>query len=225
MAHTRGIRKRTGGEGVRKEVATREARKSAPATGGVWKPEVCALNLLIRQREIVENLTQDLVSNGFKMNDRLSKRLSAIVVQSLAIDEIADSSLKASELMQTSHDVLYTLEATEICTDVWSDVRALYKSTSETDYGAFNATIKKSNVFSLFVYTIMHKAQMRMDPSITYQQWHEMLKNAYDKHKPEEILHWSKYLDDTDMPSDDEEDGDGCAEGSDESKGSVGDDE
>ena len=225
MAHTRGIRKRTGGEGVRKLAARKEARRSAPATGGVWKPKVRALNLLIRQHEIVDNLTRDLVCSGFKMNDRLSKRLSEIVVQSLAIDKIADSSLKASELMQASHNVLYDLQATEICTPVWIDVRSLYTSTSETDYEAFNAKIKKSKVFSLFVYTIMHRAQMRLHTSITYQQWDEMLKNAYDQHKPEEILNWSDHLDDTDMFPDDEEDGDGCAEGSDESKGSVGDDE
>lgn len=224
MAHTRGIRKKTGGMGVRKQVATKAARMSAPATGGVWKPKVRAVSLLIRQSEIVDKLTQDLVSPGFKMNDGLSKRLSEIVVQSLAIDKIASCSLKASELMQASNNVLWTMEATDLCTIVWSDVRSLYKSTSETHYEAFDAKIKKSDVFLLFVYTIMHKAQMRVNPTITYKKWNAMLKNAYEQHKPEEILHWSNYLDDGEVFIDEEEDGDACAEGSDESEGRCGPD-
>ncbi len=45
MARTKQTaRKSTGGKAPRKQLATKAARKSAPATGGVKKPHRCALN-------------------------------------------------------------------------------------------------------------------------------------------------------------------------------------
>ena len=49
MARTKQTaRKSTGGKAPRKQLATKAARKSAPATGGVKKPHRCALHVLQR---------------------------------------------------------------------------------------------------------------------------------------------------------------------------------
>ena len=48
MARTKQTaRKSTGGKAPRKQLATKAARKSAPATGGVKKPHRCVLSGLI----------------------------------------------------------------------------------------------------------------------------------------------------------------------------------
>ena len=50
MARTKQTaRKSTGGKAPRKQLATKAARKSAPATGGVKKPHRCALDLFKSQ--------------------------------------------------------------------------------------------------------------------------------------------------------------------------------
>ncbi len=47
MARTKQTaRKSTGGKAPRKQLATKAARKSAPATGGVKKPHRCVLHLV-----------------------------------------------------------------------------------------------------------------------------------------------------------------------------------
>lgn len=49
MARTKQTaRKSTGGKAPRKQLATKAARKSAPATGGVKKVYCCALNYRVR---------------------------------------------------------------------------------------------------------------------------------------------------------------------------------
>ena len=48
MARTKQTaRKSTGGKAPRKQLATKAARKSAPATGGVKKPHRCVLRALL----------------------------------------------------------------------------------------------------------------------------------------------------------------------------------
>ncbi|KAL0132570.1 hypothetical protein PUN28_000374 [Cardiocondyla obscurior] len=68
MARTKQTaRKSTGGKAPRKQLATKAARKSAPATGGVKKPHRYSTELLIRKlpfqrlvREIAQDFKTDL---------------------------------------------------------------------------------------------------------------------------------------------------------------------
>uniref|UniRef100_A0A3Q2CAM2 Histone H2A/H2B/H3 domain-containing protein n=1 Tax=Cyprinodon variegatus TaxID=28743 RepID=A0A3Q2CAM2_CYPVA len=57
MARTKQTaRKSTGGKAPRKQLATKAARKSAPATGGVKKPHRYSFLLLIRFIKAYRNL-------------------------------------------------------------------------------------------------------------------------------------------------------------------------
>ena len=172
----------------------------------------------------MEKWTQDFASNGFQMEDSLQWRLSEFVVQSLVIDTIPPCSLKASVLLQRSDDLMRKMDAIDLCSIVWRDVRSKLDMKSETGYKDFDAQIEKSKVFLLFLYTIMHRTQMSIHPRITYEQWNAMLQKAYGKYKPEEIPYWDDYVDDSPYFEDEEESGDACGEGSDESEGSWGDD-
>ena len=52
MARTKQTaRKSTGGKAPRKQLATKAARKSAPATGGVKKPHRCGHSLLLKPHQ------------------------------------------------------------------------------------------------------------------------------------------------------------------------------
>ncbi|CAB9508471.1 Histone H3 [Seminavis robusta] len=62
MARTKQTaRKSTGGKAPRKQLATKAARKSAPVTGGVKKPTVTALELLL---SIAQDYKNDLRFQG-----------------------------------------------------------------------------------------------------------------------------------------------------------------
>lgn len=172
----------------------------------------------------MQQWTEEFASNSFQMNDSLEQRLSEFVVHSLVMDTIPPCSLKASQLLQRSDDLMRKMNAIDLCIVAWRKVRSKLDMKSETGYEDFDAEINKSEVFSLFVYTIMHRTQMSIDPCITYEQWNAMLKKAYDKYKPEEIPYWDDYVDDSPYFEDEEESGDACGEGSDESEGSWGDD-
>jgi hypothetical protein len=65
MARTKQTaRKSTGGKAPRKQLATKAARKSAPATGGVKKPHRCVQTLVLLLVLFVEGFAKNPVCSS-----------------------------------------------------------------------------------------------------------------------------------------------------------------
>ncbi|VDM28597.1 unnamed protein product [Toxocara canis] len=96
MARTKQTaRKSTGGKAPRKQLATKAARKSAPATGGVYRPGTVALREIRRYQKSTELLIRKLpfqrlvrdIAQDFKTDIRF--QLSAV----LALQEASEAYL------------------------------------------------------------------------------------------------------------------------------------
>ena len=90
MARTKQTaRKSTGGKAPRKQLATKAARKSAPATGGVKKPHRCgaaltlaALGLFVRNRPALSLAAREcLVLEGLPLLKMWGLRLALVLLQ------------------------------------------------------------------------------------------------------------------------------------------------
>lgn len=215
MARTKQTaRKSTGGMAPRKALATKAARLSAPATGGLKKLFLDHLALVMRLSFTLRTLMKDFVLVYPDMDDELAKRLSGTYVQLVAMD---DSPVNSRTFTQHCFNVLHEMGGSRFCVAKWRHVRSLYKRTMENDKD-FVAQIKNSEVYSLFVYTILRMKQNDQGkPQIAYKKWSALLLEAYEKFKPEKTPNWDDVLDDTkvfDSDSDDNNDGSGEGKGS-----------
>ena len=103
MARTKQTaRKSTGGKAPRKQLATKAARKSAPATGGVKKPHryrpgTVALREIRRYQKSTELLIRKVSHKSFSVNEcsdicLFSCRSSALSGKSLRISRLTSAS-------------------------------------------------------------------------------------------------------------------------------------
>jgi hypothetical protein len=88
----------------------------------------------------------------------------------------------------------------------------------------FVEQIKNSEVYSLFVYTILVLEQKhKKKPKLSYKKWSDLLRDAYEKFKPGGSEDWDDVLDDS--KEDDEDDRKKDDEGSSDSEDISDDDE
>jgi hypothetical protein len=222
MARTKQTaRKSTGGKAPRMALVTKAARKSAPATGGIKKPYFNIFQFAMRLNTMVSKLMEDFVCADGNIDKDLAMRMSATYVQSVVID---DSPINSRQFAQHCMNLLHIKKGLRVCVAKWSHVRSLFKKTSMQNDKDFVEQIKNSEVYSLFVYTILLLVQKdKKKPKLSYKKWSALLRDAYEQFKPGGSQDWDEVLDDG--KEDDEDDGDACSQGSSDSEDISDDDE
>jgi hypothetical protein len=222
-------RKSTGGMAPRKALATKAARRSAPATGGIKKPCFDIFQFAFRLCMTVGKLAEDFVSANGNMDEDLAKRMSATYLQSVVVDS---SPINSRQFAQHCRNFLRTKKGLRVCVAKWRRVRSLYKKTSMQNDKDFVEQIKNSEVYSLFVYTILVLEQKhKKKPKLSYKKWSALLRDAYEKFKPGGSEDWDDVLDDRkeededDRKEDDEDDRKKDDKGSSDSEDISDDDE
>ena len=195
MARTKQTeRKSIGGLAPRRALATKAARKSAPATGGVKKPARFELSFVTGQLQMLRELMRDVVCNYPHIPDKLATLLSGVYQRSVAID---DSPFDCRYLTQQCFNVLHVCGGSGLCVYEWSDVRAMYESTSSEDEQEFAAKIKKSEVYGLFVYNILcMQRKEHKQPSIPFEEWCTFLRKIHEDVRPAPAAEWHNFNND-----------------------------
>tara|TARA_Y100000389_G_scaffold174247_1_gene184054 strand:+ start:199 stop:906 length:708 start_codon:yes stop_codon:yes gene_type:complete len=235
MARTKQTaRKSTGGRAPRRALATKAARKSAPATGGVIKrPHVEHLSFVTSEHSKLRDLLRDVAFKYPDIDDELARRLSATHQKSLVID---DRPFEPRQLAQQCFNVLHVIEGSKLCVGEWRHVRALYDRTSNDNAADFAAEIKNSEVYSLFVYNLLcMEREKHAKARVSLEEWRTFLHKVHEDARAAPAPQWDEFLEDascldSDSKSESSDDGDACA-ASDEKKrkrvldDSSGDDE
>lgn len=215
MARTKQTaRKCTGGRAPRRSLATKAARKSAPATGGIKRPDVDHLSFATGEHCKLRDLLRDVACKYPDIDHELARRLSATHQKSLVID---DSPLESRQLAEQFFNVLHIVEDSPLCVNEWSSVRELYGSTSYDDAADFAAKIKNSQVYSLFVYNLLCiERQKHTKSRVSLEEWRTFLHKVHEDAQPAPAPKWDEVLEDasrfhSDSKSERSDDGDACA--------------
>jgi len=215
MARTKQTaRKSTGGKAPRRALATKAARKSAPATGGVKRPYVAHLGFATGEHCKLRDLLREVAFKYPDIDHESARRLSATHQKSLVID---DSPFESRQLAQQFFNVLHIVEGLQLCVREWRHVRALYDRTSYDDDAEFAAKVKNSQVYSLFVYNLLCiEREKHAKSRVSLEEWRTFLHKVHEDARPAPAPKWHEVLQDanplhSDSESESSDDGDASA--------------
>lgn len=215
MARTKQTaRKSTGGRAPRRALATKAARKSAPATGGIKRPHVEHLRFATGEHCKLRDLLRDVAFKYPDIDHELARRLSATHQKSLAID---DSPFEPRKLAQQCFNLLHIVQGSQLCVNEWRHVRALYDRTSYDDAADFDAEIKNSEVYSLFVYNLLCiEREKHAKSRVSLEEWRTFLHKVHEDARAAPAPKRDEFLEDasrfhSDSESESSDDGDACA--------------
>ena len=193
----------TGGKAPRRALATRAARHSAPATGGVKKPHTTVFSWLSGEHLKQRQLMGDVASFYPDIDDELAKRLSATYQKSVAIN---DSPFESRKLARGCFNILHIIGASQLCVKEWSHVRTLYDRTSNKDARDFDAQIKNSEVYTLFVYNLLCiEMEKQTKPRISLDEWRAFLQQVHEDARPPPVAPCCEMFENSNTGSSDSE--------------------
>jgi hypothetical protein len=211
MARTRQTnRKSTGGRAPRKALATKAARKSAPATGGLFRPPVDQDKFVENEWQKCEKLMETIAENIADIQAELQTDLPNLHANAMAADDgefegkppgkhmlqmltdlsdlhekavaIDNSKFESHGLATHMLQILRDTNLLEICLDEWTWVIELQLEETEA---VFKEKVKNSHVYHLFVFNLLNaQLKKKKQALMLFKEWNNLLAAARNKHMP-----------------------------------------
>lgn len=215
MARTKQTaRKSTGSRAPRKYLANKAAHKSMRATGGVKKPFQTMFSWLsgehVKQRELMAEVAFFYPD----IDDELAKRLSATYQESV---DINDRPFNSWNLAEGCFNILRIIGPSRLCVKEWSHVRELWERTRKEDARDFDAKIKNSEVYTLFVYNLLCiELEKQTKSRVSLEEWRAFLQKVHEDARPPPAARCGAMFENSNSGSSDSESessdaGGGCA--------------
>lgn len=161
------------------------------------------------------------------IDDELAKRLSATYQESVAIN---DRPFNSWNLAEGCFNILPRIGASHLCVNEWSHVRKLWERTSKEDARYFDAEIKNSEVYTLFVYNLLCIEREKQTKSrVSLEEWRTFLQKVHEDARPPpaalcDAMFENSHSGSSESESESSDDGGGCAASAGEKRKRVCDD-
>jgi len=209
MARTKQTaRKSTGGKGPRKALATKAARKSAPATGGVKMPASRELIYAVKEFNRQQALMKVVVKNYPDIPEEHKKDVHGLYLTSTLID---GSTFGSRKLFEELSETLRQEGCFKFCAEIWTHIQELFDSTSSNEK-QFEDQIKNSEVYLLYVYHMMRVEQEEQKKmAIPFDEWQAFLENVHKEAQVQVPTKWEDVYNMSDDSDDESQDSNGGA--------------
>lgn len=176
----------TGGQAPRRALATRAARKSAPATGGVKKPfRAQHQDKVNKWFEMYKTIMSEVVADPETITMHTRRALHALSTQFMLMRE--DNIFEAKRLTQAIMNLEYKLRElapglklpveNAACSEKWTKLMDSYNSVSgQVQEFQFNAEHKTTDIYQMFVHLMLVREQVKQKKEVwDFLKWNQFL--------------------------------------------------